>query len=118
MTNKDDETAHRLQYFGNVAQLEFIYRSGDSIKKPFKRGPLTLTEMENDYALGNTEWDVLKKYKLSKRQSECMYLYYWGYTDNEPMTQCEIALCFGICRRSVRTHLKRALKKIKRGVNK
>jgi len=98
VTIKIDEIA----YFGNTELLNYI------------QGPLTLSEMENDYALDNTEWDVLKKYKLSTRQKECMYLYYWGYEGNKPMTQHEIAICFGICRRSVRTHLKRALKKIKR----
>lgn len=94
----------KLAYYGNTDLLNYI------------QGPLTLAELENNYVLGDAEWDVLKRFELSKRQKECMYLYYWGYEGNRPLSQHEIALCFGICRRSVRTHLKRAIRKVRNGI--
>lgn len=86
-----------LIYFSNRELLNYI------------KGPLTLTEMESDFELGTAEWDVLKKkYKLSPRQRECCYLFYWGQC-----TQQEVADSLGISRRSVRTHLKRSRDRIR-----
>jgi RNA polymerase sigma factor (sigma-70 family) len=72
---------------------------------------LDLNEMEHDFELGEAEWDVLEKYRLSPRQKECMYLFYWN--NNERVTQQNVADALGISRRSVRTHLKRARDRIR-----
>lgn len=72
---------------------------------------LTISEMENDYTLGFEEWKIItSNIKLSKREKQCLYLYYW-----KGLTQKEIAFIIKgnkILRQTVSKYIKRAINKI------
>ena len=70
---------------------------------------LSLSEMELDCDLGDDEWKVLENVKLSKREKQCLYMYFW-----EGMTQAKIANNLEITRNAITIYLKRAKIKIRK----
>lgn len=69
---------------------------------------LSVSEMENDYSLGFKEWKIVaNNVNLSKREKQCLYLYYWM-----GLTQKEISYDLNIVRQVVGTYLQRAKNKI------
>lgn len=70
---------------------------------------LSLSEMELNCNLGDDEWQILEQVKLSRREKQCLYMYYW-----ECMKQKQIAENLNIRQRVVSTYLARAKIKIQK----
>lgn len=65
-----------------------------------------------DYFLDDKEWNILEKIRLTPRQLQCMWLYYW-----KNMTQNEIGEVLGITQPVVSIYLRRAKGRIARHYN-
>lgn len=70
---------------------------------------LSLSEMELNCNLGDDEWQIIEQIKLSKREKQCLYMYYW-----ECMKQKQISENLNIRQRVVSTYLTRAKIKIQK----
>lgn len=70
---------------------------------------MSICEMENDFKLGVKEWCILRKIRLSRREKECVYLYYW-----RGFNTYQIANKLGVERPVVSIYLSRARHKIYR----